>query len=126
MPEPLGESHRLQCVGGPLPPFLHLHTEGYEGGLHVFLGGERGNQVEALKDESDVLAAYFGELRLGQFGHVRAVEFDTALGGGSRPPSIWRRVDFPPPVGPWMTSRSPSAMVRSTPASASTVSLPRV
>ena len=45
--------------------------------------------------------------------------------GRSRPPSICRRVDLPPPVGPWMTSRSPSAMVRSTPASASTVSLPR-
>ena len=46
-----------------------------------------------------------------QLGQVGAVEDDFPAVGRSRPPSIWSRVDLPPPVGPWMTSRSPSAMV---------------
>jgi hypothetical protein len=79
--EPLPEPDGGQGLGRPLPPLLHLHTEGYEGGLDVLLGGEGGDEVEGLEDEADVLAADLGELGLRQLGQVGAVEHDFALCG---------------------------------------------
>ena len=44
--------------------------------------------------------------------------------GKSRPPIMWRRVDFPEPEGPTMATNSPSATVKSMPERAWMVSSP--
>ena len=53
-----------------------------------------------LKDESDGLAAVVGQLIAAEGTDVGPVDRDTAIWGGSRPPSTAKRVDFPDPDGP--------------------------
>ncbi|CAM5347687.1 hypothetical protein STANM309S_02002 [Streptomyces tanashiensis] len=81
MPEALAEADRLQRLGGPGTPLGGLDAERDEGGLHVLLGGERGDEVEALEDEADGLAAHGRQPALGERGQVGAVEQDAARGG---------------------------------------------
>ena len=48
----------------------------------VLLGGEHRQQVEALEDEADLVAAQHGQLVVGHGGDVGAVEHDVPAGGG--------------------------------------------
>ena len=47
----------------------------------VLLGGQRGDQVEELEDEADLLAAEVGELVLREVRDVDAVDDDASVGG---------------------------------------------
>jgi hypothetical protein len=81
MPEALAETDGLQCLGGSFTAFLGLHAEWDESGLDVFLGRQGRNEIEALEDETDVLAADFCEATLGQLGEICSVEVDAAVCG---------------------------------------------
>src|ERR1700675_4001518 len=47
----------------------------------VALGGERGEQVEALEDEADFAAAQFGARGIAHFREVVAIDENFSLGG---------------------------------------------
>src|SRR5438874_5629763 len=51
------------------------------GAFDVAHGGEGGEMVETLKDESDFGAAHFRTFGVGEFGEVGAVDQDRAGGG---------------------------------------------
>ncbi len=49
--------------------------------LDIAHRGERGQQVEALEDEADLVTAHLGTLAVGELREVYAVDVDGAAGG---------------------------------------------
>ena len=94
------------------------------GDLDVAHGAERGEQVEALKDEADLGAAHLGALGVGELREVYAVDADGAAGGLGEAAQDVERVDFPEPEGPTMATNSPGVMAKLTLRRAGTSSLP--
>ncbi len=88
---------------------------------NVLRGGERGDQVEPLEHEPDLLRpdapSSSAEADASSLPSSRREPVD----GVSRAPSSCSSVDFPPPVGPWIVTNSPGMMSRSTPVSAFTM-----
>jgi hypothetical protein len=60
----LAEADGLQRLGRSFAAFLRLDAEGDQGRLDVLVGGQGRDEVEALEDEADALAAYAGEPRI--------------------------------------------------------------
>ncbi len=102
-----------QCLGAGLA--LGPRRAGVDGrDLHVGGGIEVRQQVVALKDEAEVVAAQPGE---GEGIQGVAVSWPRnrywPLLGRSRQPSRFIRVDLPEPEAPTMAIISPASMVRS-------------
>ena len=72
------------------------------------LGGEHRQQVEALEDEADLVAAQHGQLIVVHGGDVGAVEHGvTASLAESSPASVCMSVDLPEPDGPMIAVEPP-------------------
>ncbi len=76
-------------------------------------GGAR-QQVVALKDEAQIVAAQQRALILGQIRHLDPVEVVVPLVGVSRQPITFIAVDLPDPLGPMMATNSPALIFRLT------------
>src|SRR5436853_7636553 len=89
----------------PLPCQAHRQ-------LDVLLGGQRGDEVEELEDETDLLQAIPNELGIAEVDQVRPFTSIRPAVGRSIPPSRFKRVVFPQPDGPRTAtgSRSETAM----------------
>src|SRR5437667_11020320 len=59
--------------GGPLPRQAHWQ-------LDVLFGGQRGDEVEELEDETDLLQAIPNELGIAEVDQVRSVHLDSPRG----------------------------------------------
>ncbi len=82
---------------------------------NIFETRKRGQQVEELEDESDLVAAHTGQIIVVQ-RELSAAPSDLDFArrwARSRPPIRFSSVDFPEPEGPTMEAISPRAMVRS-------------
>jgi hypothetical protein len=87
---------------------------------HVLLGGERGEQVEELEDEPDVVAPELGQLLVTQALVVEPGDRDGPRVADSSAPTMCTSVLFPEPDGPMIATISPSSITRSTPSRART------
>ena len=91
----------------------------------VFDAGQGGQQIEELKNESDLVAAQARQFIVGQARSAAApsisISPDDAV---SRPPIRFSSVDLPEPDGPTMDTISPRPMDRSTFSRAVTLRLP--
>src|SRR5215207_489396 len=87
---------------------------------HVLLGGQRGEQVEELEDEPDVVAPELGELLVLQTFEWTPPTAIAPEVGDSSAPTIWSSVLLPDPDGPMIATISPSSIVKSTPSRART------
>ena len=77
----MGELDEFQKVAGALVDFLARETLEVQGEGDVFDAGERGEEVEELKNEADFVAAKAGEVIVGEGGDGLAVDADFARGG---------------------------------------------
>ena len=94
------QAHRAQGGGDPLPS-LGARDPGEDHGKgHVLCRVEAGNQMEALEDESDLVAPNRGQLLFRERSHIFAAQaIDTPV-GRSRHPRTFSSVDLPDPEGP--------------------------
>src|SRR5438093_12397933 len=53
--------------------------------FHVFFGGERGDQVEELKDEADFRESILDEISISEVNKVGTIHLDSARGGAVDP-----------------------------------------
>ena len=112
----VGEAHGFQRGGDVLAAGGLVQVGEQQRQLDVALGGQRGQQVVELEDESDVPRAPGGELAVGQL--VDAVLRRSATVpevGRSRPPIRLSKVDLPEPEGPISARNSASLTSRSRP-----------
>jgi hypothetical protein len=95
-----------------------------QGQADVFEAGQCRQQIEELKDESDIVAPHAGQIVVGQPIEHSAVDEDLAVVGLSSPPIRFRSVDLPDPERPMTDTISSAAIVRLTSASAATRRFP--
>src|SRR5439155_12007687 len=72
------EAHPPEQLAGTLPRGLIAVPRDQRREQHVLLGGERGQEVEELKDEADPLPAQAGQLRIAQAVVAPPAERDLA------------------------------------------------
>ena len=78
MPQPVAEADGLKRDRGPLAPRGGGNVQRDQGGFHVLLRGERGDQVEGLEHETHGGGPDPGHLGLAQLRQVTPVEVDDA------------------------------------------------
>jgi hypothetical protein len=76
-----GEADTFKSGGGALTAFVAVESLDEQGELDVLGGGEYGDEIEGLKDETDLPAAQGGEALWIQLGGVYAIDEDAAGGG---------------------------------------------
>ena len=97
---PLLEPDELQQFGGPVADVVLLLFPVERGHEDVFEHGGVRQEVEALKDEADVLVAQLRELVVVELHHVPAGEDETARGGDVQAAHEVHQRRFPGPGGP--------------------------
>jgi hypothetical protein len=85
-----------------------------EGKHDVLKRGERRNELEGLKDDSDPSVTKIRELSFSHAHDVPPLMRICLESGVSMPDMRERRVDFPDPEAPIMATRSPAAIERVT------------
>ena len=75
------QPHAGQRFLGDLSPLLASHTSVYQRQLHIFDGGQGGDQVESLEDKADLLIADHAHLVVGQILYQVAVDVILPAGG---------------------------------------------
>ena len=115
---PAGEADRGERFARSLVPLACAHAAIDERELHVLERGGAIEQVEALEDESDVVAAQQRALLPRQRADVHAAKAIDAAGRRSRQPRMFMAVDLPDPLGPMTATNSPGSTSKLTPASA--------
>jgi hypothetical protein len=71
---PISQSHLGERLGSEIPTFLGAYAGIHQRQLHIVQAGGPGQQVEGLKDETDLLVPDPGQLIVFQFGDPVSVE----------------------------------------------------
>ena len=77
----VGHAYLFQGLHHDIPALQDRHTLIDQGQLHIFIGGEGGDQVIALEDEADLLVADVGQLAVRAVGDVLTVQGVVPIGG---------------------------------------------
>ena len=96
-----------------------------EGEGDIVVDGEAVDQVERLKDKTDLGRAERREIVIGEEGDILPIEQIRATPARSRHPKRCISVDLPDPDGPMMANISPRLMEMSIPLRIDNRSLPR-
>src|SRR6476659_6636137 len=110
----LFESHSLERPGHAAAPCRRLEGVEKQRHLDVFGGRRLGKQRHALNDETAVAPANRARSRPRSVAKSTPVTRTCPSSGMSRPPSRYRRVLFPEPLGPVTATTSPRAAVSDT------------
>jgi hypothetical protein len=112
---PVAQSPPFQRLDGPLPADARRQPLVDQRKLHVLIGRELVEQVELLKDESDLPAANESQLVFGIIGDILSVQPVYALVGGIQTPNDVHERGFSASRGSTTATNSRSPIEKDTP-----------